>query len=903
MHEPTFSFIIPTRGRPEALLRLCDSICAATRLPERLEVVLVVDNDDEASVAFQYPALNVRKIEVAPGHTMGGLNMAGFRAATGKYLMLLNDDVVLRTPAWDDQVLTVFRNYSDGMVLVHINETVFRERLCTFPFLPRAFCDLAGGICPEEYVRYRIDDHIHNIFDLLTLLGHKRRVFLPDVVFQHFNLTGAAEGYDYVPDPEIHAIDTRRFDALLPERKRLAVAAVETIERRANFHKRGVWQAKLEPVTDSVAIRDPAHAVCYPPPDAAGQLPRVTVGIVSADTRGDGARRCLDRVKAHTGDYDLVIVDNNRNPGFNHAREMNRLIEFCRTDYLVLMDDDVFVGDGWLEGLMRAMAPDVGVVSPVHKDGRGEFSYAGVVLQPDESGHHTHVMSIGGQPQNVQTLCSAIMLIHMGRCGHVRLNETFSKYFLDIDYGLQIWEQGYRVVCSPWTTVTHTGGGTLVQGSDESVQLFEQQRRQYVRLWVHSRRIHALRRGIWQQVPEIAEIALLKREIDTLFFEANRLSRDALFSRARTLNQSLAGVPALKNYLAAQARMAIADRLARADDPETGGYAVLLGSVDQPVLYEAGFHGMNIVLWSGRLYALPNSEGVFEYDRMLRGGYSRSFEAADPVRIREMIATPAAAAGLGHFTDGTAPRPPVSSMAPPRNAVTVLPPDVTEASPAARGLRGILRRVARLIPYLGVLRPPASRPSNLFDADYYLRSNSDVASAGANPFLHFLLSGGAEGRNPHPLFDTAYYLRKYPDVAASQVNPLAHYLKYGAREGRQPHPLFDAVYYMDRHPDVRAARINPLLHYVLHGAGEGRQPHPFFDPAYYLSNCAEARGHNPLIHFVSGGGRGATNPHPEFDCRAYLRENPDVAVRGANPLVHFVLSRPDAGNGAVSAKA
>src|ERR1022692_2783693 len=95
--QETISFIIPTRGRPDSLLRLCNSIRANTRHLEQLEVVLVVDHDDEPSVAFQYEGLNIRKVEVAPGLAMGSLNMAGYRAATGKYLMLLNDDIVLRS--------------------------------------------------------------------------------------------------------------------------------------------------------------------------------------------------------------------------------------------------------------------------------------------------------------------------------------------------------------------------------------------------------------------------------------------------------------------------------------------------------------------------------------------------------------------------------------------------------------------------------------------------------------------------------------------------------------------------------------------------------------------------------------------------------------------------------------
>src|ERR1019366_9862290 len=148
MTATTFSFIVPTKGRPDSLRRLCDSLRAHTSRPEELEMVLVVDDNDTASVQFDYPGLNIRKVKVTPGLSMGRLNMAGFRASTGRYVMLLNDDVALGTPAWDERLLEVFQSFPDGIVLVHVNDGIFGQKLCTFPFLTRAFCDLAGGICP-----------------------------------------------------------------------------------------------------------------------------------------------------------------------------------------------------------------------------------------------------------------------------------------------------------------------------------------------------------------------------------------------------------------------------------------------------------------------------------------------------------------------------------------------------------------------------------------------------------------------------------------------------------------------------------------------------------------------------------------------------------------------------------
>jgi len=887
MPEFTFSFIIPTRGRPESLVRLCDSIRTNTSHPDQLEIVFVMDSDDETSLGFEYAGLNIRKVEVAPGMPMGELNMAGYRGATGRYLMLLNDDVVLKSPAWDEHVLDVFRSYRDGIVLVHVNETIFREKLCTFPFLSRTFCELTEGICPGGYLRYRIDDHIHNVFDLLAILGQRRRIFLPDVIFEHHNAVETDAGRDYVPDPEIHTVDTRLFEALLPERKRLALAAMEVIDRHARSERRRVWEAHLKPVYDSVSIRDPGHARVDPLRDGSGGRPRVTLGIVSADLRSDHARRCVELVKAHTSGFDLVIVDNNRATGFNHAREMNRLLEFCRTDYLVLMDDDVFVQPGWLEGMLRSLGPQVGVVTPVHYNANGVFSYGGVVMRPDDSGHHTHVMSMPDHPRHIQTLCSAIMLIDMARCGHIRLDETYTKYFLDIVYGLRIWEEGFRVVCSPWAQVTHLGGGTMEQGSDQSVQLFEEQRSHFVREWVTTRRIHALRRGAWRSIPEFVELSMLTREIDALFFEGTRLSRDAFLSRVRSVAAGLGDYPALRDYAVKQARLGLGNRPARADDPKTGHLAILLGVFDVPVLYEKDVDGMNIVLWRARLFALPNDEGVFDSDRMRRGGYSRSYESSEIGRIKAMIARERSH-GV-HLSDGESLLPAEGQAGPAAIAVIDYQPAPT---PGKRRWRTTLSRLARALPFAGVLRPRGPGGlGNLFDAEYYRTMYPDVAAAGANPLLHFTTAGAFEGRNPHPLFDTAFYLRKYPDVAAAGVNALGHYLKYGAAEGRQPHPLFDPLFYLGRYPDVRKSGLNPLVHYCLYGAAEGRQPHPWFQPEFYLSQCSKPprSGENPLVHFLRSGENG-NRPHPLFDCQYYLRENPDVAGSGVNPLVHYVLA-------------
>ena len=67
--------------------------------------------------------------------------------------------------------------------------------------------------------------------------------------------------------------------------------------------------------------------------------------------------------------------------------------------------------------------------------------------------------------------------------------------------------------------------------------------------------------------------------------------------------------------------------------------AIILGVVGRstvpegmPVLFARNLDQMNVVLWDGRLFALPADEGQFDCERVRRGEHTRSFEASDPRR-------------------------------------------------------------------------------------------------------------------------------------------------------------------------------------------------------------------------------------------------------------------------------
>lgn len=111
---------------------------------------------------------------------------------------------------------------------------------------------------------------------------------------------------------------------------------------------------------------------------------------------------------------------------------------------------------------------------------------------------------------------------------------------------------------------------------------------------------------------------------------------------------------------------------------------------------------------------------------------------------------------------------------------------MTEPAKTTKPLSGKLK--ARMLGRSGTDRTPSDiallKSTPYFNAKWYLENNPDVASAGTDPYQHYLDNGAREGRNPSPLFDSNWYLSAYTDVEEIGINPLVHFLRFGLQEGR-----------------------------------------------------------------------------------------------------------------------
>jgi glycosyltransferase involved in cell wall biosynthesis len=226
------SLILPTRRRASLVYRLLDSIKETTADPDKLEIILYVDEDDSESYGISYPALPITKLINPPGNTMGKITNICYEASIGRYIMLLNDDVIFHTPKWDLVVKDAFRQFSDDIALLYGNDLDQGKKVPTFPIVSRTVCKIMGNICPSEYVNLHIENHLFDIFKKLGRLGYKRIRYLKDVIFEHQHYVLGKSKIDKTYVKKAPELDDRLFIAMDEDRHRMAIKIAQYIERQ-----------------------------------------------------------------------------------------------------------------------------------------------------------------------------------------------------------------------------------------------------------------------------------------------------------------------------------------------------------------------------------------------------------------------------------------------------------------------------------------------------------------------------------------------------------------------------------------------------------------------------------------------------------------------------------------------
>ena len=177
------SLLMPTRGRPALVERFFQSVVDTTSILDQVEVILCVDDDDVESHALGDARVKFTRL-IGPRAPMGVLNTKCLKASSGDIIILVNDDMVFRTPGWDTTLIAVDASVADKIYLAYGNDLLKKGDLCTFPILSRHTCDLLIEPYPPEYRGAFIDVHLFDIFKRVKHAGFDRIIYREDVVLR-----------------------------------------------------------------------------------------------------------------------------------------------------------------------------------------------------------------------------------------------------------------------------------------------------------------------------------------------------------------------------------------------------------------------------------------------------------------------------------------------------------------------------------------------------------------------------------------------------------------------------------------------------------------------------------------------------------------------------------------------
>lgn len=155
------SLLLPSRGRPENLKRLADSV-NATAVGD-VELIVYIDADDPSDYR---PRDNVRVFSCVRQSRMAMYWNLAYQKASGDIVMQCSDDVVFHTAGWDVVVRAAFEQYQDRIVFVFGDDgDPTHENYGTHGFVHRKWVETVGYFVPPYFSADYTDTWLNDLAD------------------------------------------------------------------------------------------------------------------------------------------------------------------------------------------------------------------------------------------------------------------------------------------------------------------------------------------------------------------------------------------------------------------------------------------------------------------------------------------------------------------------------------------------------------------------------------------------------------------------------------------------------------------------------------------------------------------------------------------------------------------
>jgi hypothetical protein len=185
--KPTIAILVPSRERMNNRLTLIASILTTVNDINNVTLYLGVDEDDPTlhlaeKVSAAIPFIKIIKIK-NEGKFIGLGKMWNIlaEASSEDIISMIGDDMVFKTPNWDEEIIKEFINCPDDKIkAVHCNDDWHKAKLAVNMFCHRRYHEVMNGFMREEFKINWVDQWLHQLFSAFNRLTYR-----DDIMIEH----------------------------------------------------------------------------------------------------------------------------------------------------------------------------------------------------------------------------------------------------------------------------------------------------------------------------------------------------------------------------------------------------------------------------------------------------------------------------------------------------------------------------------------------------------------------------------------------------------------------------------------------------------------------------------------------------------------------------------------------
>ncbi len=171
----------------------------------------------------------------------------------------------------------------------------------------------------------------------------------------------------------------------------------------------------------------------------------------------------------------ITLIENKRNYGY--AKACNQGIMAGEGEFVVLLNTDLKMSQGWLTALVKTARSDekIGVVAPKLVNEKDQLVGAGVTqldtVCPPRGWHQKDRIGLYDKVEDCYSVSGACYLIRRKALEKVgAFDENYFFYFEETDLSLRMLEKGYRVIYCPNAKLLHYHEGSLLVQKNARIQ-------------------------------------------------------------------------------------------------------------------------------------------------------------------------------------------------------------------------------------------------------------------------------------------------------------------------------------------------------------------------------------------------------------------------------------------------